>query len=302
MSKKHIELTVGKYTVTASNPDKVIYPADGFTKADMLGYYGQIADTILPYLKDRALTLKRYPDGVESDFFYEKNCPRYRPDFVKTLRIVASGTIDYCTVNSAATLLWAANLASIELHVLLSRGKNTHKPTMIMFDLDPGAPADVLDCARVAIEFHEMFEHLGLRSLVKTSGSKGLHLLVPLNTATTFDKTKPFAHAMAMLLEQQDPDRVTSIMKRDLRGGKVFVDWSQNDEHKTTVCAYSMRGTQHPSVSTPMSWDEVRKAAKKGDRDAFVFTPADVVKRVERTGDLLAELLTLKQKLPTLPG
>jgi bifunctional non-homologous end joining protein LigD len=301
VSSKHIDLTVGRYTVTVSNPDKILYPADGFTKSDVIGYYGQIADTILPHLKDRALTLKRYPNGVESEFFYEKNCPSHRPDFVKTLRIVASGTIDYCTVNDIPTLLWVANLASLELHVLLSRGKNNHRPTMIMFDLDPGAPADVLDCARVAIEFHEMLEHLGLQSFVKTSGSKGLHLLVPLHTATTFEKTKPFAHALAMLMEQQDPARVTSIMKRDLRGGKVFVDWSQNDEHKTTVCAYSMRGTQHPSVSTPMTWDEVKKAAKKGDQSAFVFTPADVLKRVKKNGDLLAGLLTLKQKLPILP-
>ena len=299
---KHVELKIGKYTVTASNPDKVLYPADGFTKADVLNYYAGIAETILPHLKDRALTLKRYPNGVEQPFFYEKNCPSHRPDFVRTITIVASGTIDYCTVKDAATLLWAANLASLELHVLLSRGSKVDRPTMIMFDLDPGTPADVLDCARVALEFHDMLEHLGLQSFVKTSGSKGLHLLVPLNTATTFEKTKPFAHAMAMLLEQQDPARVTSVMKRDLRGGKVFVDWSQNDEHKTTVCAYSMRGTQHASVSTPLTWDEVRKAAKAKDRSAFVFTPTDVLKRVKRDGDLLADMLTLKQKLPKTPA
>ena len=301
MSKKYLELKIGRKTVTVSNPDKVLYPADEFTKSDVIGFYRGVATVILPYLKDRALTLKRYPDGADSDFFYEKNCPAHRPDFVSTIPIRGSeSTVNYCTVRDEATLVWAANLASLELHVLLSKAPKIDRPTMIVFDLDPGAPADVLDCARVALEFHETLQHLGLESFVKTSGSKGLHLLIPLNSNITFEQTKPFAHALAMLMEQQDPRRITSIMKRDLRGGKVFIDWSQNDEHKTTVCSYSMRGTQHPSVSTPMKWDEVKRAVKKGDREAFVFTPKDVLKRVKQSGDINAGVLTLKQKLPHL--
>ncbi|MBV8782465.1 MAG: ATP-dependent DNA ligase [Phycisphaerae bacterium] len=218
---------------------------------------------------------------------------------MRTIPIPGSERIvHYCTVRDAATLVWAANLASLELHVLLSRAPKIDRPTMMVFDLDPGAPADVLDCARVAMEFKATLEHLGLQSFVKTSGSKGLHLLVPLNTLVTFDQTKSLANALAKLMEQQDPKRITSQMKRDLRGGKVFIDWSQNDEHKTTVCAYSMRGTKVPSVSTPITWDELKKAEKAGNRDAFVFAPADVLRRVKRRGDLIAEVLTLKQKLP----
>jgi bifunctional non-homologous end joining protein LigD len=301
MSSKKIELRIGRQVLQISNPDKVLYPQTGFTKSDVIAYYYDIADTILPYLRDRPLTLKRYPDGVEKPFFYEKHCPDHRPPFVRTMNVDSErneGGITYCTVRDAATLIWVANLASLELHVLLFRAAKRDRPTMMVFDLDPGAPADVLDCARVALEFRGMLQHFNLQSFVKTSGSKGLHLLIPLNTAVTFDQTKRMAHAMAMLMEKADPKRVTTNMKRDLRGGKVFIDWSQNDEHKTTVCAYSLRGTAKPSVSTPITWAELSKGLKAEKADAFVFSPGDVVKRVKRKGDLLEPLLQLKQKLP----
>jgi bifunctional non-homologous end joining protein LigD len=301
MSSKKVELRIGRQMLQISNPDKVLYPQQGFTKSQVIAYYSDIAQTILPYLRDRPLTLKRYPDGVEKPFFYEKHCPDHRPEFVQTVKVDSERNEDgitYCTVRDAATLIWVANLASLELHVLLFRAAKPDRPTMMVFDLDPGAPANVLDCARVALEFRDMLRHFGLDCLVKTSGSKGLHIMVPLNTAVTFDQTKPMAHAMAMVMEKADPKRVTTNMKRDLRGGKVFIDWSQNDEHKTTVCAYSLRGTTTPSVSTPITWAEVSKAVKAGNADAFVFSPADVMKRIKQKGDLLEPLLSLKQKLP----
>jgi bifunctional non-homologous end joining protein LigD len=301
MSSKKIPLRIGRHTLQISNPDKVLYPRTGFTKADVIAYYTGIAETILPYLRDRPLTLKRYPDGVDKPFFYEKHCPDYRPDFVQTVNVDSQrneGGISYCTVRDAATLIWVANLASLELHVLLFRADRPHRPTMIVFDLDPGAPANVLDCARVALDFREMLIHFGLECFVKTSGSKGLHIMVPLNSQVNFEQSKPMAHALAMLMEKADPKRVTTNMKRDLRAGKVFIDWSQNDEHKTTVCAYSLRGTPNPSVSTPISWAHLTRALKAADAKAFVFTPKQVLDRVKRKGDLLQPLLKTKQKLP----
>jgi len=301
MSSKKIELRVGRQVLQISNPDKVLYPRDSFTKSNVIEYYTAVADTILPYLRDRPLTLKRYPDGVEKPFFYEKHCPDHRPSFVQTVNVQSErngGGISYCVVRDAATLIWVANLASLELHVLLFRSTKPDRPTMMVFDLDPGAPANVLDCARVALDFRDLLKHFALESFVKTSGSKGLHIMVPLNTALTFDQTKPLAHAMAMLMEKADPKSVTTNMKRELRGGKVFIDWSQNDQHKTTVCAYSLRGTSRPSVSTPITWAELSKALKANNADGFVFSPSDVVKRIQRKGDLLEPLLQLKQKLP----
>jgi bifunctional non-homologous end joining protein LigD len=301
MSSKKLEMRVGRQAVQISNPDKVLYPQSRFTKSDVVRYYSAVAETILPHLRGRPLTLKRYPDGVEKPFFYEKHCPDHRPRFVQTVNVQSErneGGINYCTVRDAATLVWVANLASLELHVLLFRAARPDRPTMIVFDLDPGVPADILDCARVATQFRELLKKFELDCLVKTSGSKGLHLLVPLNTAVTFDQTKPLAHALAMLMEKADPRRVTTNMKRDLRGGKIFIDWSQNDEHKTTVCAYSLRGTAAPSVSTPISWIELGKAMKEQKPARLAFSPDQVVERIKRKGDLLEPLLKLKQKLP----
>ena len=292
---------IGRRQVTFSNLQKVLYPVAGFTKGEAIQYYLRIADVILPHLKRRALTLKRYPDGVDGFFFYEKNCPAHRPPWIDTANVPTAnrvGGINFCLANDAATLAWVANLASLELHTSLARAPKVERPTMMVFDFDPGPNTDILDCGRVAIRMRDRLLNLGLRSFAKTSGSKGLHFYVPLNTPCTFDDTKAFSHAMAMLLEREDPGYVTSVMRKDLRVGKVFIDWSQNDEHKTTVCPYSLRARSRPTVSTPVTWDEVEEAIEAGDPERLRFEARDVVQRVRSLGDLFEPVLGLKQKLP----
>jgi bifunctional non-homologous end joining protein LigD len=287
--------------LTLSNLDKVLYPKAGFTKGQVIDYYVRIAPVLLPHLKDRPLTLKRYPEGVEGMFFYEKSCPKYRPKWVQTAPVWSEGRNDYiqfCLANDIPTLVWAANLADLELHTSLSLKKNIFEPTMLVFDLDPGAPADIIQCCQVGIWVRELFEGLGLSCFPKTSGSKGLQVYIPLNTPTSYDETKPFAHAVARLLEDQHPDDVVSDMKKTLRVGKVFVDWSQNDDHKTTVCAYSLRAKEQPTVSTPVTWKEVEQCLKKKDPKMLFFTSDDALKRVEQLEDLFADVLTTKQRLP----
>jgi len=294
-------LQIGRRTVPVSNLDKVLYPSVGFTKGDVIQYYSEIASVLVPHLKDRPLTLKRYPNGVDAPFFYEKMCPSHRPDWVATARVeTTSRPVDFCLANDAATLVWVANLASLELHTLLARAKNLDRPTMMVFDHDPGEGADMLDCIRVAMHFREMLEQLGLKSFAKTSGGKGLHLYVPLNSAVTFEETKSFSRAIAQLLEKEDSNRVTTNMRKDLRKGKVFVDWSQNDRHKTTVCVYSLRARTNPTVSTPVQWEELERAAKKNDAVSLAFETSDVLKRIEKHGDLFEPILRMKQKLPTI--
>jgi len=287
-----------------SNLDKVLYPGAGFTKAQVIDYYARIGPTMLPHLRDRPVTLKRYPDGVDEEFFYEKECPAYHPDWVSIKTIASKGgkrdRVNYCVINNLSSLVWVANLASLELHVLLSLSGDVEEPTMVAFDLDPGPGATVLDCARAAFEVRDVFEGAGLRCFAKTSGGKGLHIYAPLNTPTTFKETKAFAHAIAMLLERKNPDRVTSVMRKDLRLGKVFVDWSQNDPHKTTVCAYSLRAREKPTVSTPVAWEELESALRRRKPEALVFDTGDVLERVEKKGDLFAEVLILEQRLPDL--
>ncbi len=294
-------LKFGRTSVTISNPDKVLYPAVGFTKRDVIDYYTRVAPVILPHLRDRPLTLKRYPNGVNAPFFYEKRCPDFRPKWMQTADIKSGKSdarINFCMVQDAASLIWIANLASLELHTLLSRAKDPSTPTTMVFDLDPGAPANFLDCIRVGLTMRDMLAKLGLECFAKTSGSKGLHLWVPLNTPTSFDRTKEFAHAVALLLERSDPQHVTSVMRKDLRGGKVFVDWSQNDDHKTTVCVYSLRAREHPTVSTPMTWRELQTVLKKQDLPLATFEADDVLRRIAKKGDLFETVLTMKQKLP----
>ncbi len=249
-----------------SNLQKVLYPATGFTKKDVIDYYVRIAPALVPHLSGRALTMKRYPDGVDGQFFYEKNAPKHRPDWGKTVPVWSEGnhrTMHYVEVSDLSTLVWLANLAALELHP-------------------------------------SIFEHFGLRSFPKTSGSKGLQVYVPLNTPTTYEATKPFAHALARLLEHDHPNQVVSDMKKQIRTGKVFVDWSQNDEHKTTIAVYSLRAREHPTVSTPVTWEEVERALKKKDAGLLVFEAPQVVARFEKMGDLFEPVLKLKQKLPTL--
>jgi bifunctional non-homologous end joining protein LigD len=286
-----------------SNLDKVLYPATGFTKQQIIDYYVRIAPAMLPHLAGRALTRKRYPNGVDEEFFYEKNAPQHRPDWVKTAPIWSEGnhrTVHYILANDLPTLVWLANLAAIELHPSLALANDITCPTMMVFDLDPGPPANIVQCCQVGLWLREVFDHFGLQSFPKTSGSKGLQIYVPLNTPTKYEATKTFAHALAQLLEQDHREMVVSDMKKSIRTGKVFVDWSQNDEHKTTIAVYSLRAREHPTVSTPVTWEEVERTLKKRDANLLVFEAPQTVSRVEKMGDLFAPVLELKQRLPDL--
>jgi bifunctional non-homologous end joining protein LigD len=301
--RKKAAVVVEGRELELSNLDKVLYPLVGFTKGELIDWYARIGQVLLPHLRGRPLTLKRYPNGVEGKHFYEKRCPGHRPDWVRTARVWSDrhkGEIDYCVVEDAATLVWLANLADIELHTSLSRAEAIERPTAMVFDLDPGAPADVLDCAQVAIWLRGMFEALGLSCYPKTSGSKGMQLYVPLNCDVTYEQTKPFAKAVAETLERKFSDRVVSQMAKTKRPGKVLIDWSQNDRHKTTVCVYSLRAKERPTVSTPLEWGEVEKALAGGEAEALVFDHAAVLERVEAKGDLFAPLLSEEQALPDL--
>jgi bifunctional non-homologous end joining protein LigD len=280
-----------------------LYPAAGFTKQQVIDYYVRIAPAMLPHLAGRALTRKRYPNGVDEEFFYEKNAPQYRPDWVKTAPIWSEGnrrTVHYILADDLPTLVWLANLAAIELHPSLALAKDITCPTMMVFDLDPGPPASIVQCCEVGLWLREIFDHFGLQSFPKTSGSKGLQIYVPLNTTTNYDSTKTFAHALAQWLEQEHREMVVSDMKKQIRTGKVFVDWSQNDEHKTTVAVYSLRARERPTVSTPVTWQEVEQTLKKKDANLLVFEARQTVSRVEKLGDLFAPVLELKQRLPDL--
>jgi len=291
--------------LSLTNLDKILYPATGFTKGQVVDYYVRIAPVLVPHLAARPLTMKRYPGGVDQEYFFEKNAPMHRPDWVKTAPVWSEGnkrTINYLLANDLPTLVWIANLASIELHPSLSLSTDITVPTMIVFDLDPGPPANIVQCAQVGLWVREIFDHFGLQSFPKTSGSKGLQIYVPLNTKTTYEQTKAFAHALARLLEHEHPELVVSDMKKAVRTNKVFVDWSQNDQHKTTISVYSLRAREHPTVSTPVTWEEVEQARKKKDAGRLVFEAKDVLARVEKMGDLFEPVQKLKQKLPQLAG
>jgi bifunctional non-homologous end joining protein LigD len=296
------ELDIDGRRVAVTNLEKVLYPAAGFTKAQVLDYYIRVAPALLPHLRHRPLTLKRYPNGVDGQFFYEKNSPAHRPDWVRTVQITGSrGTVNFTVADDLPTLVWVAQLASLELHTSLSHAEAIERPTMMVFDLDPGAPADVLDCARVGVDLRDLFAGLGVECVPKTSGSKGLQVYVPLNVdGITYEDTKPFARAVAELLERRHPDRIVSRMTKTLRGGKVLVDWSQNDQHKTTVCVYSLRAREQPTASTPLTWDEVEDALAAGDADRLRFTAPEVVARVAEHGDMFAAVLEREQELPRL--
>ena len=281
--------------------DKELYPGTGFTKGDMIDYYAAIAPAMLPHLKDRPITLRRFPGGVDGEGWWEKHSPDHRPRWVKTALVESKSRggekVRYTTINDLPTLVWVANLAAIELHVSLARARSRKTPTSMVFDLDPGAPADILDCAEIALLIRDTLEHQGLESLVKVSGSKGLQLYVPLNVRTTYDKTGGFAHELAKVFESQMPDRVVSKMKKSLRGGKVLIDWSQNSRHKTTVAVYSLRAKDEPFVSCPVEWRLIERAADRSDPDLLFFTPRQVIDRVAKKGDLFAPVLEIEQKL-----
>jgi bifunctional non-homologous end joining protein LigD len=294
-------ITVSGRQLKITNPDKVLYPEAGFTKGDVIEYYRRIAPVLLPHLKGRALTMKRYPNGVDEQYFYQKESPKHRPEWVTTVPMWSEGNgrdINFTVVNSLPTLLWAANLADLELHTSMARARTGRRPTMMVFDLDPGPPATVVECCEVALLIRERLARDGLRCFPKTSGSKGLQLYAPLNTPVDYEGTKGFAHDLARAIEAEHTDLVVSNMRKELRTGRVLMDWSQNDYLKTTVCVYSLRARSHPTVSTPLSWDEVEQATGHRDPQRLVFDWAAVLERVERLGDLFEPVLKLRQKLP----
>ena len=300
MSEK-AQLVVEGKKLSVSNLHKVLYPKVGFTKGHVIDYYIRVAPALLPHLKDRPLTMKRYPDGVGGEFFYEKNCPSHRPKWVQTAKVWSEGNqriMNYCLCNDLPTLVWAANLADLELHTSLSRKNNIERPTTMVFDLDPGAPADIVQCCQVGLWLRDLLGKMKLQSFAKTSGSKGLQVYVPLNTAVTYEDTKNLSRALAQHLEHEHADQVTSNMSKAVRKGKVFVDWSQNDEHKTTVCVYSLRAKEEPTVSTPVTWNEVESCLKKEKPDLLKFRSDQVLARVEKLSDLFQPVENLKQKLP----
>jgi bifunctional non-homologous end joining protein LigD len=292
-----LEVLVEGRRLKLSNWDKVLFPRTGFTKGDLIAYYARIAPAVLPHLRDRPLTLKRYPNGVEEKYFYEKQAPSHRPEWVQTARV---GSIDYVLAQDRPTLVWLANLADIELHTSLALARSPELPAMMVFDLDPGEGAGILECCEVALVLHGLFEQLRLSTVVKTSGSKGMQVYVPLAPGASYEQTKPFSRRIAELLEQRLPKLVVSRMTKKLRAGKVLVDWSQNDEHKTTVTVYSVRARERPTVSTPVSWDEVQRCREEGGPELLSFETDEVLARVEERGDLFAPALAGGQELPSL--
>jgi bifunctional non-homologous end joining protein LigD len=289
------EIEVEGRAVKLTNLGKTLFPKAKFTKGMLVDYYARMAPFVLPHLHARPLALKRYPDGVEGTKFWEKECPPFKPDWVRTVGVWSErkeAEINFCVVGDLPSLLWIANAADIELHPSLSVADDLDRPTALVFDLDPGPPAGLDECCAVARALRGMFQQFGLESFVKTSGGKGLQVYVPLNTEVTYDETKPFAKAVAETMENGMPDLVVSRMTKTLRKGKVLVDWSQNDRHKSTVCVYSLRGKERPTVSMPLAWEEL------DDPRALYFEWSDALERAERDGDLFAEVLTLKQRLP----
>lgn len=297
--KKMAEIDGRRLALT--NLEKNIYPLYGFTKAHVLEYYRRISPFILPHLKGRALTFKRYPEGVNQEFFFEKRCPPHRPLWVETAQIPQRDgeKMTVCLINDLHSLIWAANLAAIELHVPLARSDSPQKPDAVVFDLDPGEPADVLLCAQVALILRDMLSQVNLAGYVKTSGQKGLHVFVPLNSpGVTFEETKQFSKAVAEVLQRNYPKMVTARMAKENREGKVFINWSQNDPSKTMVCVYSLRAREKPVVSCPLDWKELEDFVGKGEAQRMHVLSAEAIKRVEKAGDLFGDVLKKRQTLP----
>ena len=292
-------LQIGGRTVTVSNLDKVMFPAAGFTKAQVIEYYVDAANFLLPHLKQRPVTLKRYPDGTAGAHFYEKNAPSHTPDWVGTFaapRRTGGTDIRYVMLNDLPALVWSANLANLEIHPFLHRAPRIGRPSYVVFDLDPGEGADVLTCGEVAALLRRRLAALRLKCFAKVSGSKGLQVYVPLNTPADYAATQPFARALAEALQESHPDLAVAGMAKRMRRGKVFIDWSQNSDFKTTVSVYSLRAKRpEPYVSMPVTWREL-KAARQASR--LNFTPEAALARLRKQGDLFAPVLTLKQKLP----
>ena len=301
MTGKIIQL--GGKSLSLTNLEKELYPLCAFTKAHVLEYYRRMAACILPHLHDRALTMKRYPHGVNKPFFFEKRCPSHRPSWAQTadIRLAGGEPMTFCLVNDLETLLWVANLAALELHVPLARAKAPETPTALVFDLDPGDPANILHCGRVALILRDLLARLGLATWVKTSGQKGLHVFVPLNDpAATFAETRQFAKTVAVILEKNYPELVTAKMAKAARPGKVFINWEQNNASLTMICVYSLRAREEPYVSFPLAWPELERLTALGDPEKLHIVQAEALRRVGEQGDLFGEVLVKKQKLPHL--
>ena len=296
-----VEVAIEGRTVKLTNLDKVLYPEVGFTKAQVIDYYTRIAPALLPHTRAHPLTLKRFPNGVDGEFFYEKNCPKHRPPWVETAKVWSGGNnrdMFYCLAQDLPTLVWLANLATLEMHTSLSLADNLPQPRTLVFDLDPGPPATIVECCRVGLMLRDVFREHGLDCCAKTSGSKGLQLYVPLNTQVTYDETKVVSKGLAQLFEERHPDLVVHKQLKELRTGRVLIDWSQNDQYKTTVNVYSLRARSRPTVSTPVSWEEVEGCLKAGDPSLLVFDSDQVLGRVAKLGDLFEPVVKQKQKLP----
>jgi bifunctional non-homologous end joining protein LigD len=303
VARKKDELVVAGRRIAVSNLDKVLYPGGHFTKAEVIDYYIRIAPILLPYLKQRPVTLKRFPDGIYGEFFYEKDAPAFTPDWVATFPVPRrernGPDIRYILLNDLPTLVWLANLTNLEIHPFLHRVPHIDRPDWLVLDLDPGEGANILTCARVALILRALLIDLNLQSFVKVSGSKGLQVYVPLNTVTTYQQTRTCAKAIAELLARQYPKLIVAVMAKALRRRKVFIDWSQNDDYKTTVGVYSLRAKYHrPYVSVPVEWQELEHALARRDEKSLFFTPQAVLERVNDRGDLFRTVLKLKQKLP----
>ncbi len=298
MSADRASVRVGERELSLSNLHKVLYPATGTTKAEVIEYYARIAPVMLPHLAGRCITLKRFPDGVDHEGFYEKRCPKHRPAWVGTALGPGdrNGEIGYCRMDEPASLVWAANMAALELHVPMALAADLDSPRAVVFDFDPGLPAAMRECCQAALWVREVLAAVGLQGWCKTSGSKGLQLYVPLNTPCTHQWASDFALAVGQLLEHQHRDRITTTMAKAERPGRIFVDWSQNARHKTTIGVYSMRARPEPTCSTPVTWDEVEECAEGGRELKFAWR--DVLARIDQHGDLFAEVLTVQQTLP----
>lgn len=297
-----VEVEIEGRRLSLSNLDKVLY-ASGFTKAQVIDYMARIAPVAVPHYAGRALTFRRYPDGTDGDGFFEKRCPGHRPEWVEVALGPGDrrGGIEYCCIDSTAAMVWAANMAAIEIHAPMALAADLDTPRAVVFDFDPGAPATIVECCQIAIATREVLDAVGLQGWCKTSGSKGLQLYVPLNTpGVTHEAAADFALAVGQVLERQLADRVTTVMAKAVRPGKIFVDWSQNAFHKTTIAPYSLRARPEPTVSTPVTWPEVEACG--AGRAGLRFVSDEVLERVERDGDLFADVLTVEQTLPVLGG
>ena len=295
-----LTVEVGGRSLSLSNLDKPLYPS-GFTKAQVIDYYARIAPVALPHLANRCLTFKRFPNGSDTAGFFEKRCPKHRPEWVGVGAGPGdrNGLIEYCRIDEPAALIWAANMAALELHAPMAHADDIETPAALVFDFDPGAPAVIRECSQVALMVREVLDSVGLRGWCKSSGSKGLQMYVPLNTPATHEHAASFALAVGQVLEKQHPKFVTTVMAKAVRPGKVFVDWSQNARHKTTIAPYSLRARPEPTASAPVTWDEVAACADgPADEGALRFRADEVLARVERHGDLFAEVLSCRQSLP----